>query len=204
MEATNTENVQSDTIPVGQETAKAQPTQFDSMTPEEVKEYALKMQSLLHGANEESKGRKIKLRELEAEKQSRENDLLAEQGKYKELYESTLSEVESLRPLKDFKAQQERLQEEKLLDLEKKLTATEREELGIFDDITTDKKVKWIELKLKNRTSLNLDTSSSVTAGGSIKSLPQNRSDLSSLSTEEMRTIQSKYPEAFKKALNTK
>jgi len=181
-----------------------QPTQFDGMSQEELKSFALKLSSRLHEVNEESKGRKIKLRELESEKNEREQKLLEEQGEFKKLYESANAELEELRPLRDFKEQHDKLQSDKVLELEKQLTAIEREELSIFsDDLTTDKKIRWIELKLKGRTSVDLDTSSSTRSGGSLKQQPKNRRELRNLNTEEKRLFKEKHPQQYMVAINT-
>ena len=206
MEATNkdAQEVQSTESPNGQVSTEDQPKQFDGMSQEELIKHIANLQNRVHEVNEESKGRKLKLRALEAEKQEREEAILKEQGEYKELYEKQLAELEELRPLKDFKEKQEQLQANELVELEKQLTATEREELGIFDDLTTDKKIQWIKLKLKNRTSINLDTSSGSKSGGSLNKLPQNRADMAKLTTEEKLDFKAKYPEQYKVAINTK
>ena len=205
MDATQTETAQDvQTNPDAQNEQSNQPTQFDNMSQDELKDFTLKLSSQLHKVNEESKGRKIKLRELEAEKTERENALLEQQGEYKKLYESANDELDSLRPLKDFKDQHDKLQAEKLVELEKQLTTAEREELGIFDDLTADKKTRWIELKLKNRSSINLDTGSSVKAGGSLKQRPKNRRELNVMNTEDMKTFRTNYPQEYSVAMNTK
>ena len=205
MEATNTDD-QSIETPVVQETDKdnQQPTQFDTMSQEELLNYAVNLQSRLHTVNEESKGRKLKLRELEAEKTAREQSLLEEQGKYEELYKTANAELEELRPLRTYKEEQDKLQEQKLVDYEKQLTAAEREEFGILGDLPIERKLKWVELKLKNRSSVNLDTSSSVVGGGSLKQRPKNRGELSMLTTEEMKAFKEKYPNEFSAAMKTK
>jgi len=205
MDATQKETAQDvQNNPEAQIEQSNQPTQFDNMSQDELKDFTLKLSSQLHKVNEESKGRKIKLRELEADKQERETALLEEQGKYKELYESTLKEVDELRPLKDFKDQHDKLQADKLVELEKQLTNAEREELSIFDDLTNDKKTRWIELKLKNRSSVNLDTSSSAKSGGSLKQRPKNRQELNALTTEDMKAFRTNYPQEYMVAMNTK
>jgi len=203
MEATNTDaqEVQTTESPTGQVQTEDQPKQFDDMSQEDLIKMVATLQSRVHEVNEESKGRKLKLRALETEKQEREEALLKEQGEYKELYDKASAELDELRPLRDFKEKHEQLQANELVELEKKLTATEREELGIFDDLTTDKKIQWIKLKLKNRTSVNLDTSSSVQSGGGLKKLPQNRAEMRNLSTEEKLEFREKYPEQYRRAI---
>ena len=203
METTNTEaqDEQLTESPTAQVTSEDQPKQFDDMSQEDLIKMVANLQNRVHEVNEESKGRKLKLRALEAEKQEREEALLKEQGEYKELYEKQLAELEQLRPLRDFKEQHDKLQADKVVELEKQLTASEREELSIFDDLTTDKKIRWIELKLKNRTSVNLDTSSSSQAGGSLKKLPQNKAELRTLSTEEIKKFKEKYPREYQVAM---
>ena len=199
-----TETAQTEqTNPDAQNEQSNQPTQFDNMSQDELKDFTLKLSSQLHKVNEESKGRKIKLRELESEKQTRETALKEEQGRFEELYNSTLKEVEELRPLRDFKDQHDKLQEDKVVELEKQLTNTEREELGIFaDDFSTDKKVRWIELKLKNRSSINLDTSSSAKSGGGLKQRPKNRQECNALKTEDLKAFKTNYPHEYRAAMN--
>ena len=203
MEATNTDaqEVQTTESPTGQVQTEDQPKQFDDMSQEDLIKMVATLQNRVHEVNEESKGRKLKLRALETEKQEREEAILKEKGEYKELYENQMAELEELRPLREFKEKHEQLQANELVELEKKLTATEREELGIFDDLTTDKKIQWIKLKLKNRTSVNLDTSSSVQSGGGLKKLPQNRAEMRNLSTEEKLEFREKYPEQYGRAI---
>lgn len=203
MEAINTDaqEEQLTESPNGQVSAEDQPKQFDDMSQEDLIKMVATLQNRVHEVNEESKGRKLKLRALETEKQEREEAAAKEKGEYKELYEKQLAELEELRPLRDFKEQHEKLQEEELVELEKKLTASEREELSIFSDLTTDKKVQWVKLKLKNRTTVNLDTSSSMQSGGSLKKLPQNRADMRTMSTEDLKKFREKYPDQYKMAI---
>lgn len=206
MEATNNEVQTDETVSpdVLEQNKENQPTQFDDMSPDEIKNFALRMSSQLHKVNEESKGRKIKNRELSAQLEDIEKSKLEEQGEFKKLYETANNELNELRPLRAYKDEQDRLQESKLVELEKQLTALEREELEILDVPLIDKKIRWIEFKLNNRTSVNLDTSSSVQGGGSLKQMPQNRREMSSLNSEELMKFRSKFPDQYRVAMNTK
>lgn len=156
----------------------------------------------VHKANSESKERKLKLRQLEKDKEAEQTRLLEEQNKYKELYEGLKTKTEGFDSLVAFKEAQEEKFRQRVDNLKNKLSAAEADELAIFgDSLSDEKKIEWMELKINTRQSFTPDTTKAGVSGGTNKKQPQNRRELSKLSNEDYKDFKARFPVAFKEAM---
>jgi acyl carrier protein phosphodiesterase len=178
--------------------------QYVSFSKEQLLELLVQREEKLHEVNNESKQRKLKLRELESQQEQLREQSLKEKEEYKTLYEDLKKQTADYGDLKTFKESIAEHNALKLVELEKQLTAIEREELKILGELGQDTKMKWIELKLKSRNIANIDNSSSTVAGGILRTKPQNRRELALLSTQEQKRFKEMYPSLFNEAINKK
>ena len=188
----------------GLETAERQSNPFEGLSRDELLDEVQRYQKRVHEVNEESKSRKIKLRELETLRETEQNSLLEEQNRFRELYEGLKESTKDYNDLKSFRESIYEREQARLSDQTKKLSIEERKELELMEDLPLEKKLKWVELRLNNRQTINLDTSSSVRQGGSFDKMPQNRSELTNLNIDERLKFKEKYPQAYNEAMKKK
>ena len=177
---------------------------YDGLTREELMAELQRSSDKIHDLNAESKGRKLKLRELEASKEAEQTKLLEEQQKFKELYEGLKERTKDYDELTSFRDSYVERDKERLAEQTKKLSLEERTELELMDDLPLEKKLKWVELRLNNRQTVNLDTSSSIRQGGSLDKMPQNRREITALPLAERLKFKEKHPQSYTEAMKIK
>jgi hypothetical protein len=200
-QATAQEELSQDVDP--QDNGRTPNNQYQSLEKDQLLDIIARLDSKIHEVNNESKQRKLKLREFESKAEKEREESLRKTQEFETLYNELLEKTKDYEDLRSFKESVHAANEERLVELEKKLTAGEKEELSILSDLSTDKKLKWIEMKVKNRNMVDIDNSSSVQAGGSLKARPTNKRELALLSPQDVKKFMSQYPNEFKKAAIT-
>lgn len=198
---TEAQDVQSTDIDPQDDVKNDNKAKYSELPQEKLVDLLLNFENRLHEVNNESKTRKLKLRELESQMKESEEQKLMEANKYKELYESLKAQTADYDDLKTYREAEAEKQREKLGELEKQLTAIEREELEILGDIPDDRKLRWIELKVKSRNVANIDVSTSVKGGGSLAKQPKNRRELALLDVDQQKKFRELYPDMYRQAI---
>ena len=176
---------------------------YKDLDKEDLLKILARSEDRLHEVNNESKNRKLKLREMESAQEEASKQALLEQNKYKELYDK---EVESKKDYEALKTQVDAYNEQmrtEIMELEKKVPENVRKELEILGDMTDAKKLAWLKFKLESQTGIVHDTSRSASQSGSLSSRPENRRDFFALPQEEKSIFRDKFPTEYKKALAT-
>jgi len=121
---------------------------------------------------------------------------LEESGKFKEEWEKTLPELETLRT---FKKTVEEKTQAKLAESEKSLTSEHREEYDKYIvKLSTDERIEWIE----NRLGKAKPVPSSPASGRPQGSISKTRDEINQLSPDERIALYRKDPEGFQKLMN--
>ena len=175
---------------------------FEGLSKDDLVNHLLRTENRLHEVNNESKNRKLKLREMESAKEADEKKTLEEQQKFKELYDKEIESKKDYEDLKIFREESEAQTKLEIEEMEKKIPETMREELKILGDMSDVKKLAWLKYKLDNQTTTIHDTSRSASQSGSLAKRPENKIEFFALSRDEKKVFREKFPTDYKRILS--
>jgi len=170
---------------------------YEDMQPGDLIKLLQNRDSRLHQVNEESKSRKLKLREAEKIQEELKTNALKEQEKYKELYDDLLSKTANYEELETFRQSTVSQWEEKANELKAKLTKDELEDYSLIEDsLDISKKIKYLEKKANKQTeNINIDSTRSTRVDNT--EMPKTFKELIALGTEKVKLIKEKNPTLY-------
>jgi hypothetical protein len=175
---------------------------YEGMEPGDLIKLLQNRDSRLHTVNEESKSRKLKLREAEQIQEELRTNALKEQEKYKELYDGLSSKTANYEELLSFKTEAETQWEKEVTDLESKLTQQDLTEYEIVKDgLSLQKKINYLKLKTSKQTdNINIDSTRSIGAGSG-GNFPKTLAEMMAMPSSEVKIFKEKQPTEYKKLM---
>ena len=178
-------------------------SEYAGLSAEELVKKLSHRDELIKNVNTEAKEKRLQIEKMQKEQTAAEQAKLEESNQFKEALENLKSQTGDYEELKAFKAGFIERTEKEVIEMQSQLNATEQEEYKLIEgSLPIEKKLAYLQNKLKHRGNVLIDSTKGV-GGGSMLEVPKNRNALMAKGLDWVKQFKIKNPQKYAEILAT-
>ena len=191
-------------VPAQADTVKEIPvSEYTNLSAEELIKKLSHRDELIKNVNSEAKEKRLQIEKMQKDQTAAEQLKLEESNQFKEALEKYKIDTADYDELKTFKAGFIVRTEKEVVDLQSQLNNTEQEEYKLIEEsLPIEKKLIYLQNKLKHRGNVLIDSTKGV-GGGSSFEVPKNRDELMNKGVDFVKKFKLSNPTKYKEILST-